>query len=340
MKLTYSLILAAASCGVAFGAATAYTTPVGYITSSIAGAGANPSADSYISASLVEATVYAGATNAAPSAKTITFDGTSVPATLNGTYVLEITSGAQEGWWSTVTSSTTSSITVNDNFPSGLATGLTISVRKHSTLKTYLGANAPGLLPFNGVDANDEVQILKAAVAEAVPFGFITAADTGDPVTYPNGAWYNLGTSTIDDDYVIEPGSAIKIKRVGATALTFVSSGTVKTTKTQVDLFANYNWVGTQIANGSTLDGMQFNSQLVQFDGVSTTYDELSYVKPNQDVVPFAAIDNGAGGTTMYNLGLSVEAGTEPFPEGTGVILNRIGSAPSVITIPGTVVAP
>lgn len=338
MKIpTYALILAAAASGHALGAATAYTTPVGYITSSIAGAGSKPSADSYISASLVEATAFAGVTNAAPSAKTITFAGASVPTTLDGTYVLEITSGASEGWWSTVTSSTSSTIVVNDNFPIGLASGLTISVRKHSTLKTYLGANVPGLIPFDGTSANDEVQILNPITQSVTAFAYVPASISGAA----QDGWFDLGASTNADGYVIEPGSSIKIKRVGATALTFVSSGTVKTTKTQVDLFTKYNWIGTPMAAGNTLNGMLFNTQLIPFNGANPNYDELQFVNANQTVTAYAALDVSLGlGQTMGDLGTSADAGSIVFPQGYGAILKRIGSAPSIITIPGTVVAP
>lgn len=338
MKLTYSLILAAASCGVAFGAATAYTTPVGYITSSIAGAGANPSADSYISATLVEATAYAGATSVTPSGGSVaTFAGTSVPATFDGTYVLEITAGAHEGWWSTVVSSTSSTITVSDAFPTGIVGAVSISVRKHSTLKTYLGANTPGLIAFDGVVANDEVQVLNPITQVVQAFAYVPAAISGAP----QDGWFDLASSSSADDFPIEPGSAIKIKRFGATGLTFVSSGTVKTTKTQVDLFTNYNWVGTQLGAGSTLNGMTFNTQLVPFDGANPNYDELQYVHPDQTVTPYAALDVSLGlGQTMGDLSDSSDAGAIPFPEGYGAVLKRIGSAPSTITVPGTVVAP
>ncbi len=331
--LSYSLILAAAASGMAFGAETAYTTPVGYITHSIAAAGANPSAETYLSASMVETAAYAGVSISA-SGNTVAFAGTSVPTTFDSTYVLEITSGPSEGWWSTVTSSTSSSIILNDVFP--VATATSISVRKHSTLKTFLGNNTPGLVTFNGVDDSDEVQVWDPVAQSAVPFAYISGVDLADPL-YPNGAWWNLGTSAIANDYPIEPGSAVRVKRIG-TALSFTSSGTVKTTKTQVDLYTDFNWVGTPLAAGGTLNGMTFNTQLNQFDGVSENYDELSFLDPSQTARPFAAIDGAP--PTMYDLGNSVEAGTEPFAQGTGVVIKRIGNPDGVITIPGTVVAP
>lgn len=336
-SISYSLIAAAMACGFANAQTTAYTTPVGYFTSVIAGAGANPSADTYISSSLVQPTVFAGAANASPSGTTtVAFAGASVPAGLGLTYVLEITSGPSVGWWSTVTSSTTSSVTVSDSFPAGLAADVTVSVRKHNTLKSYLGDNAPGLTPFDGIVTNyDEVQVLDASLAVVTSFAYVTAEVIG----LPEGAWLNLGSSE-PDDRVIEPGSSIKIKRLSASGLSFVASGTVKTTPTQVDLYPNFNWIGTQIANGKTLNGMNLNTTLIAYDGISPNYDELQIVAPDQSVTPYAAADGGAG-FTMFNLSSGNPDGdTVTFAEGTGAILNRIGNPSSTILVPGTVVAP
>jgi hypothetical protein len=87
---------------------------------------------------------------------------------------------------------------------------------------------------------------------------------------------------------------------------------------------------------------MGFNSQLVQFDGVSPNYDELQFICPNQGTSSFESVLDGVTPTSasMFDLVNSVFAPTEPFPEGTGVIINRIGSPSSVLTLPGTVVAP
>ena len=355
MKSTihYSILLALASSGIAFGAgATATTPPVGYITSSIAGSIEGIASESYISATLVQPTVYAGVSNATPSGgKTITFAATNVPDNFDGTYVLEITAGTSEGWWSTVVSSTSSSIIVLDDFPGGLPAAVSVSVRKHNTLLSYLGTNAPGIITFDGVKTVfDEVQVLNLVeqvgppvvpAGAAVGFVYVSGADWGDPENYPNGVWMRQSTSEVANNYVIEPGYAVLVKRRDAAPLTFVSSGTVKTTKTQVDIYPSWNWIGTQIANGSTLNGMQFNSQLVQFDGISPTYDDLQIVRANQKADSYAAIDLGGGATTMWPLAGESDAGAEPVPEGTGMLINRRGtSGPSTITIPGTVVAP
>lgn len=334
---TYSLILAAlAATGSAFGADTAYTTPVGYISHTLAAAAPGASADTYISASLTQPVEFAGSSTVSPSGGKVATLAGGVPTSFGTSYVLEITSGPSEGWWSTVTASTATTVTVNDNFPSGLPANVTISVRKHSTLSTFLGTNAPGLVTYDGVNPNDEVQVLDPVGQVVSAYAYVSGPNLSDPL-YPNGAWFDLLASSVANDTVIEPGTSIKIKRIGTTPATFSSVGTVKTTKTQVDVFANYNWVGNPLATGGTLNGMTFNTQLVKYDGVSANYDELQYVRASQVVQPYAAVDDG--GATMFDLTNSVPAGAEPFAEGTGVIIRRIGNPASVITIPGTVVA-
>lgn len=337
-KYTYSLLAAALACGMAQAAATAYTTPVGYITHTVAPTviGEYTFADSYLSPSLVNASKFAGQSDASPSGgATITFTG-GVPTLVANLDVLEITEGAQEGWWSTVVSHTATSITVADNFPASLPTNTKIAVRSHSTIHSFLGNNNPGLIPFDGVNQSDEVQLLNPATQVSVAIGWVTGVDLGDP-NYPDGAWLELSQSVIANDFVIEPGTSVLVRRYDDTPKSFTSTGTVKTTKTQVDLFPSYNWIGTQLAAGSTFGGMNFHTSLNPWDGVSEDYDFLQLVRVNQTADGFAAVDDG--GLMMIKTSDSTNADTEPFVEGTGAIIVRTGNPSSTIVIPGTPVS-
>ncbi len=140
-------------------------------------------------------------------------------------------------------SSTGTSVTVSDNFPSGLAADVKIAVRLHVTIKGFFGNNAPGLVEFDGVNPNDEIQILNPATQSTTSFAFVPASLTGNA----EGSFLNLGTGAADDSFVIEPGYAVKIKRIGSTQSSFVSTGDVKLTKTEVDIYPNFNWVGTPL---------------------------------------------------------------------------------------------
>ncbi len=315
-----------------------YTAPVGYIGHTIAGSGANPSADTYLSPTLINSVEYSGTSTVTPSGgATITLPS-GVPTTFNGSYVLEITSPGSEGWWSNVVSSNATSITISDNFPASLPANVRIAVRKHSTITTFLGYNSPGLISYNGVDASDEVQFFNPVAQSVITFVFVTAADWGDLGNYPNGVWLNLSSGIPENNAIIEPGTAVRIKRVGSTALTFSSSGAVKTTKTQVDIYPGFNFVGVPKAALGTLGNLNFASQLNQYDGVSPNYDELQKVAANQTATSFGAIDDG--GAVMWNIGASDYATNEPFQEGTGLLLKRVGNPSSTITLQGTVVGP
>jgi len=322
-------------------ATTAYTTPVGYITHTVAGNASALSAGavSYISPSMVQPNTFAGASTASPSGSaTITFSG-GVPAGLNTSSLLEVTTaGSNVGWWSSIISSTATTITVNDNFPAGLPAATTVAVRNHTTVKSFLGSNAPGLTPFDGVVVNDEVLILNPVTQVTTTYAYVPAAVSGGPAD----GWFNLGTSANADNDIIEPGTSVQVKRFSSGGLSFVSSGTVKTTSTQVDLYKAFNWVGTFAAANSTLNGMGFNTQLIIFDGANTNYDQLQYINANQSATTFAAVDPAFfGAPTVGNLGDSSNAGTVPFEGGAGAIIIRAGTeANSVITIPGATVAP
>jgi len=337
MKTLSALALISASSFIAAHGLTAVTNPVGYITHSIAGAGTNPSASTYISPTLINSVEYAGNSTASPSGgKTVALPS-GVPTGLNSSYVLEITSVTGEGWWSTVTSSTTSGITVTDNFPANLPANVNVAVKKHATITSFMGFNTPGLIPYNGLDNSDEVQFLDPIDQSVTAFVFVTASDWGDP-DYPNGVWLNLTSGNPENNAIIEPGTSVRIKRVGAGALSFVSTGTVKTTKTQVDIYPGFNFVGVPKAALGTLGNLNFASQLYQYDGLSPNYDELQKVAANQSATPFAAIDDG--GPMMWNIAAGDYANTEPFLEGTGLLLKRVGHPSSTITLEGSVVAP
>lgn len=326
----------------AVGAAKAASTdPVGYISHTLYGSASGGL--TLISPSLIQPTTFAGVSSVTPSGgSVITFTG-GVPTSLDGTYVLEISGDGNEGWWSTVSSSTATTITVTDPFPSGLPADVEITVRKHNTVQSFLGENAPGLTPFDGVAQADEVQVINSS-APGQPITAIVYVPAAIS-TLPEDEWFDLGSSSVANDFIIEPGSSVLIKKFGAGSSTFVSSGEVKTTATQFDVFPGLNFVGSHVAVGTTLNGMGFNTQLNVFDGLNTDFDELQIIDsaaPSQPITAYAALDVSLGlGVTMGNLGTSADGGADPFAEGVGAFIKRDASKPAtVITIPGSTVAP
>jgi hypothetical protein len=335
-NITYSLLAAAAACSLA-NAETAYTTPVGYITHTINSAGGGE-ALTLIGPALIQPSVFSGASTVSPSGGSVaTFSG-GVPTNLDATYVLEITSGANEGWWSTVTSSTATTITTNDAFPGGLASGTTVSVRKHNTVQSFLGENTPGIIPSDGVEG-DEIQFLNPDQS-VIPVAYFPAEVTGG-----DSDWYNLATSEVANDMIILPGTAVYVKTKSNNSLTFASTGEVKTTDTQVDIYPGLNLIAQTAGAGASFNSSGLNAGLIPLNaaGDNVDFDEFQILNADQSVTPHVAADPALLGTqdfTMINLATSEESGSVTFTEGTGAFVKRDASKPaSSIVLKGTVIA-
>jgi len=333
MKPIHLSILALAA-GSAF-AAEVYTPVVGYITHTINAQGGELT-QTIVGPSLVQPTEFAGNSVSSPSGNAISF-AAGVPTGLEGSYVLEITSGPSEGWWSTVVSSTSDSITVNDEFPAGLASDTAVSVRKHNTIQTFLGENVANLIPFNG-EAGDEIQILNPDQS-LTPIAYVPAELTGGV----EGQWYNLATAEIANDLVIEPGAAVIVKTTSSSPLSFVSVGQVKTTATQFDVHPGLTLVAQTDAAGATFNEMNLQFSLIPLnaEGSNTDYDEFQILNSDQSITPYAAVDPALlGVATLANLVDASDAGDTVLPGGTGAIIKRDSeNGPSTITIPGSLIA-
>jgi len=160
MKLsTYALILAAAASGYAYGAATAYTTPVGYVTINVPA-----ESDTTISPPLEQATVYSAASTSI-AGDVIGATGLTASAFTTPACYLQVTSGTLVGQRFPITANTTSAITVQ--VPSGTLESLgfvstnTFKVVPFWTLNTLfpsgagVGTTADALNPTSYVLASD-----------------------------------------------------------------------------------------------------------------------------------------------------------------------------------------
>jgi hypothetical protein len=140
------------------------------------------------------------------------------------------------------------------------------------------------------------------------------------------------------NDVVISPGSCVLVKRIGTSALTFTSSGEVKTNKTEVDIYPGFNYLGTMQAASGTFGNSGLASQLNLWDGIGLDYDELQVVLQDQSTVAYAAIDDG--GPIMYSITGDAPAADEVLNGGIGMFLKRTGNPASTITLTGSTVAP
>jgi hypothetical protein len=338
MKYKLPLLVGLASLAALVGvqAQTAVTDPVGYITHTIA---ANASvAESYLAVTLINKTDFAGSSVAAPSGNTVSIAG--IPAGLSNASLLEIKSGANAGWWSSVVSSVDGTATLLDTLPAGLPAGTAITIRKHMTIGGFLGAtNSAGLKPGTSPADADEVQVLdNSANPQAVSSYFYVA---GLAPAVPDG-WYDGGANPAQD-VVLVPGSAVKVVHKTATPLSLVSVGYVKTTPTQVDLYKGENWVAPMRATGVTLGASNINTGVIatgldQGSGFADA-DEIQVLDTAQLVTAYFGLDPALGfGTGIFDGGAAPSDGVL-VPEHKGLNVVRKVTTPAIWTVPAVTIA-
>jgi hypothetical protein len=317
----------------AVGAANAASTdPVGYITHEVTGAIAGTPSFTLLSPTLVQSPVYAGVSSGAPSGTTITAAST-LPAGIDTLHYVEIVG---TGWWSTVVSVSGNTITLGSSLPTGLTASTAFEVKKHNTLKSFLGANQPGFDPGLGLDDADEVQILNGSTQAISSYFYALEAD-GAPVD----GWYDSGGSPADDTIII-PGTSVMAVRKQAGNLTFSSTGEVKTSPTKVNIFVGYNWLapmraddvsllGSNLDTGDTLTGVQ--------RGVDLSVDEVQFIPANQSLVSYFAADPNEAPTGWYDSGGN-PSDSVLMEANSGIQLVRKFNGTAVWTVPAVTIAP
>lgn len=340
--IPYTLLVLAATAGFASAQATAYTTPVGYITYNFAGnPTANPAgADTYAGPVLVNPAKFAGVTTTNPSGlTTLTFSG-GVPA-LGSADLVEIkTTGAAEGWWSEVVSSTSTTIVLANPVPT-VPGNVQIEARKITTLRDFLGANLPGLTKeTDGSVPGDQVIYLDPTTQVATTYVYVD-----DPAFLTPGedpGWTNFDTFLNSDDDKIFPGTGLTFRVFsGATAKTFAASGTVKTGKTQVDIFPGDNFIAPTLAVGASFATLGVQSVMFPDDSDSNTTpieDTLITLAGDQVATPYV-VDALADPQILVFFEDFTDASNVVVPEGSAFIFRRGENSESVLTFPAQVIS-
>jgi hypothetical protein len=268
MKTYYSLLLAIASAGLAHGAATAYTTPVGYETLTL------PVGTTYVGVRLHEASVVAGTVDTISSGQmtdaAVDFDSAMPGAGVN--YIVEFENASGVLQVVTGADATNSTLVLHENVTAFVAPGDTYRIRKASTIATLFGAtNSAGLAPgFGGPTNADLIQVPDGAG------GLDQYFFDGD-----ESAWYKVAPSPI----LVGDGSTVPIIYTDAflvvindTTKSLVVSGEVKKKSSNNALSAGTNYVGSVYPAGATLASAFGNASAL------------------------AAIDPGFGGPTNADL--------------------------------------
>lgn len=339
----------------AIGANAATTDPVGYITHTVFGTGVSSEALTITGPALVQPDEYVGTTAADPSGLTTLTFASGVPTTFNTGDLLEITSGAEAGWWSTIMSSTDTTVVVNDAVPA-VGGNVEVAVRAHNTVLGFLGDNNPGIsspASPGAVPGADKVQFLNPSQS-LTSLIFLEDA-VGNSVDSMGSGWFTTGFVR-SDDKVILPGTAVMFRVFSsATNLTFTSTGSVKLTPTDVDVYVGpgategLTFIAQTDAVGATLGETGFVDGFVKASAPTDPFDRLQFLgEPDggglQALVSYGAANAGVIDPSEVAFGplpaFSV-ATAVAWPEGIGAIVRRDGSqADGTLTLNPSTVAP
>ncbi len=269
--LPYSLILAAAASGMAFGAETAYTTPVGYV--SLGNAGSVPATtDMPIAIPLERAAAFAG-TVASISGSTVTITGTPGFTLTQFTaipHVLKIGSGAKSGLTALVSGTPTSNtVTVlfqNTDSLASVVAGDKVSIRPAWTVKSFVTATTlPNFCEFGVWEGSTGVDL----APDKVYYNFA-------------GNWFDQADDSDANNIVIYPNEGFRLRNTSATAVAgLVVSGEVPVANSRVFVNGEAAQQDNQISYFSPVDELLGNAnlgagnfdQLLAFDVTATGFD-------------------------------------------------------------------
>ncbi|MES2476799.1 MAG: hypothetical protein V4640_13530 [Verrucomicrobiota bacterium] len=278
-KLTYALLLAAAASGVALGQTTAYTTPVGYSTTTLKNGFNN------VGLTLQAPTKVAGDLNVIGTTSVQdTSAGVNFTTSLGATgvlHVLEVTSGPALGLVTEITTWTADTITTVDNLSAaGVVAGNTYRIRKAPTLEEIFTTNTvSGPLTAGSATTADIVYVPTGVPGQYTQYFLSTA-----------GAFRKVSPAGVSPNVPVVFLDGLFIQRKAAGTKDLVVSGEVKTDKTKGPLVTGFNYLGTVYPVGSTIQNSGLETSLLA--GSATTADLIyvpSTVTPGQYTQVFRA---------------------------------------------------
>ena len=267
-----TFLAALAASGVAAGA-PAYTTPVGYVTETIAGKASVGSPDSFslISLTLQSASLRNGSVTSLTST-TLRDAGANFDTLLTAgkEYVLRVTSGTQKGaiiaisTWGTASGNNSTDVVTGQNLVgTGIAVGDTFEIRPAATLSSLFGATNTAALKSGTLSTADVIWI---------PTGggnfekYYYSPGSSFPVTVAAG-WKNSSGGDASNAAIIYT-DAIFIQRRDTTNLQLLVSGEVIKSSTQILIEGNssrnlYNYVSSVFPIGTTLGNSGLQASLL-----------------------------------------------------------------------------
>lgn len=327
----YALLTTAAACGLASAAETAYTTPVGYTTTTLITGKYN-----LLGITVQQPTVFSGVFNATQSTTAATLvvtgaDFSSAVIVPSQSYCVEVNNGTNSGTVfeipDTSFNDSTDTITVGAPLDTTPFASASFTIRRVATIADIFGAtNQAGLLSGTSTSNSDVLYIPNAAGAlEQYWYSSGGLAGVGwrkfAGGTTPRGS---VLLSYIDSFYVY---------RRGSTDLNLVTSGTVMARSTNLPLFTGYNYVGTVYPVGATLATSNLEATLTK--GTSTSNSDVVWV-PNATTGVLEQYWYSSGG--LAGVGWRKFAGgitsQSDLPLSGGVIIQRRGASVNALINP------
>jgi hypothetical protein len=320
-SISYSLLLAAAACGVAVGQTTAYTTPVGYVTETLA-----PERFNLVGLTLQSPSVSTGLVASATS-NSVTVTGATYSSLLvaGQTYILELADGTIQE----VTAWTDTTLTTPDNISSKITAGTTaFNLRKAATVSGVFGAtNSAGLTPTPDGDLTNTDTIL-----------ILNSFGSFDTVFYVNDGqgtegWYDDAFNPAADKPISYADAFFVRRAAGGSNINLVVSGEVKKSKTSTVINNGFNYIGAVAPAGLTFA----NSGLENFltpspDGDYTVVDNVLIPQADGSYKTVFYVNDGAGTTGWYDDAFGDASGVALT---SGFLIQNVGSTKSLdIAVP------
>ena len=323
--IPYSLLLAAAASGLAYGQ-TAYTTPVGYVSLSMPANSAT-----LLGLTLHQPTRAAGILDA-ESATSVTDNEVNFTTLLGAsgaatpTYILELPNGVIQE----VMSWSSNTLTTSQNITSFVTPGTTTyKLRKASTISDVFGAtNSAGLkaTPTGDAGTYDEVLVLNAAGT-----AFVTAFYYNDGTFQ---TWYDTNFNDVSNLPLVY-ADALYVRRKSGLPLTLVNSGEVKTSATTITILPGNTFAGTVNPAGSTLGNSGLQNFVDPDNGVvGDAFDKVLIQQPNGSYVAYNYYNDGSF-TSWYDANF-VDAVNVPLSP--GVVVQSATPTPKNATINAPVI--
>ena len=314
-SIPYSLILAAASCGLALGAETAYTVPVGYVSlGNPAAATDNVPAftDVFVSIPVLKSASFAGLISAVG---TDTLTVTTTPAFANDVWnvtphVVVVESGAKSGLILPILSNIANQLTVGLGTYNltGILANDKLSIRPAWTLSTFM----------SGASSLAGVQFLPFSNSQ---FAINNSPDS--PYFFVGGNWENADGDPANN-LVLYPGEGFIVRTTATPIAEFTVSGEVPVANSYVaigqydggqrdSVFSYFTPVSEPLANSGL--GFGAGDQLFDFDNTATGQ--------NKSGVPYFFVSGN------WENGDGDPAGTFPLQGGKAYLYRRAAATPT-----------